>query len=155
MADEIILALISGGAIGSIFTFIIAIRGLKFDYNKLFAETISGSRNEWLNQFRNEITKFLTLNEILMENMNKEYKETEEYRLNIKEWHNCKNIILIRLNMSEETHQKLYTLINTISFNIVNPRKYIILKEVLMDTTRKLIKIEWERVKEEARGNKK
>ena len=41
---------------------------LKYNYKKLFAETISKSRNEWINQFRNEIITFLSLNDMFRTN---------------------------------------------------------------------------------------
>ena len=60
---EIIVAVLKG-ALASGITFLGTYLLLKYNYKKLFAETISKSRNEWINQFRNEIITFLSLNDM-------------------------------------------------------------------------------------------
>ena len=143
---EIIVAVLKG-ALASGITFLGTYLLLKYNYKKLFAETISKSRNEWINQFRNEIITFLSLND-MFRTKGKIIDDEKE-----KEWHSKRNMLLMRLNQSEELHQKLYCQIQEISFpNELNDQEYLKLKNELMITAKSILKEEWERVKAEAKG---
>lgn len=165
--DEAIIGLI-GALIGSTLTFIVGALTLRYNYLKLYAEMISSSRNEWINIWRDELSKFLSITDILRYEVIDKYKTNElndnneinsserQYYLSlIKEYHISKNKILMRLNLNEKMHQEVYLLINKISYEKgLDNKEYFKLKEVLLNVSRDLLKDEWERVKQEAKGRK-
>lgn len=166
--DEAIIGLI-GALIGSALTFIVGALTLRYNYLKLYAEMISSSRNEWINIWRDELSKFLSITDILRYEVNDKYKNNElKYKNNekntserqyylslVKEYHISKKKILMRLNLNEKMHQEVYLLINKISYEKgLDNKEYFKLKEVLLNVSRDLLKDEWERVKQEAKGRK-
>lgn len=150
MTKEIIFTLI-GALVGSFATILIGILSNRFSYKNLFAETISKSRNNWINIWRDEIANFLAIADILR--FEKEKTEDNYIEL-MKEYHLAKNKIIMRLNMNEKRPQEVYLLINKIAYEEIDDEKYKVLKESLIAVTQDLLKNEWERVKLEARGKK-
>lgn len=154
--DSAIIGLI-GGLIGSLITLVIGLLTTRFSYNNLFADTISKNRNNWINIWRDELSNFLAIADMLRyeETIKKECNEHEYFEL-LKEYHIAKNKIIMRLNLNEKRHQEVYLLINKIAYE--EPLKndnYKIAKEALMAVSRDLLKEEWERVKLEAKGKRK
>lgn len=154
--DSAIIGLI-GGLIGSLITLVIGLLTTRFSYNNLFADTISKNRNNWINTWRDELSNFLAIADMLRyeETIKKECNEHEYFEL-LKEYHIAKNKIIMRLNLNEKRHQEVYLLINKIAYE--EPLKndnYKIAKEALMAVSRDLLKEEWERVKLEAKGKRK
>lgn len=154
--DSAIIGLI-GGLIGSLITLVIGLLTTRFSYNNLFADTVSKSRNNWINTWRDELSKFLAIADMLRhENTTKKACNEHEYIELLKEYHIAKNKIIMRLNLNEKRHQEVYLLINKIAYE--EPLKndnYKIAKEALMAVSRDLLKEEWERVKLEAKGKRK
>lgn len=154
-----------GAAIGAaialittVITFVIGFKNIGFSYKSLFAETVSNSRNNWINVWRDEISKFLAISDILRHE--KKYVEKgwddDHYLDLLKEYHISKNKVLMRLNMNEKRHQEVYILINKIAYEKgLEDEEYKKWKECLMTVTRDLLKDEWERVKAEAGGKKR
>lgn len=144
-----------GAAIGAVLTFIIGLSTTIFSYHDLFARTVSNSRNEWINIWRDEISNFLAISDILRyETFDLQNKE--KYLDFLKEYHVSKNKILMRLNLNEKRHQEIYLLINSIAYEKkLSSTEYCKLKESLMAVSRDLLKDEWERVKQEAKGKRK
>lgn len=141
-----------GAIFGTIATIIIGFLTLKYNYNHLHAEIVSKSRNEWLNIWRDQLSKFLSVSDMLR------YEQIEgDRRVELlNEYHIAKNNILLRLNMEENQHKNVYVLINRIAYEKqLSNENYFKAKELLLVATRDLLKIEWERVKKEARGRKK
>ena len=56
MENEIIITLLGGGLIGALLTFIVGLLTHRYNYHHLFAEIISKSRNNWLNEFKDSIS---------------------------------------------------------------------------------------------------
>lgn len=153
--DSAIIGLI-GGLIGSLITLVIGLLTTRFSYNNLFADTVSKSRNNWINTWRDELSKFLAIADMLRhENTTKKECNEHEYIELLKEYHIAKNKILMRLNLNEKRHKEVYRLINKIAYEKPLYDDYKIAKEALMDVSRDLLKEEWERVKLEAKGKRK
>ena len=151
MAKEIMFTLI-GAFIGAFATMFVGVLSNRFSYKSLFAETISKSRNNWINIWRDEIANFLAIADILRFEKG---KIDDKYIELMKEYHIAKNKIIMRLNMNEKRHQEVYLLINKIAYEEIDDEEYRVLKESLMAVTQNLLKNEWERVKVEARGKRK
>lgn len=154
--DSAIIGLI-GGLIGSLITLVIGLLTTRFSYNNLFADTISKNRNNWINTWRDELSKFLAIADMLRhETTTKKACNEHEYIELLKEYHIAKNKIIMRLNLNEKRHQEVYLLINKIAYEepLYND-DYKIAKEALMAVSRDLLKEEWERVKLEAKGKRK
>ena len=154
--DSAIIGLI-GGLIGSLITLVIGLLTTRFSYNNLFADTVSKSRNNWINTWRDELSKFLAIADMLRyeETIKKECNEHEYIEL-LKEYHIAKNKIIMRLNLNEKRHQEVYLLINKIAYEEpLENDDYKIAKEALMAVSRDLLKEEWERVKLEAKRKRK
>ena len=144
-----------GALIGGLITLFIGIFTLRFSYNDLYAKTISSSRNEWITVWRDEVSKFLAISDMLRYEKIDKDKVNSDYLKMLEEYHISKNKILMRLNLDERRHQEVYLLINKIAYeNGLKNDEYKITKECLMAVTRDLLKEEWERVKLEAKGKK-
>ena len=154
--DSAIIGLI-GGLIGSLITLVIGLLTTRFSYNNLFADTISKSRNNWINTWRDELSNFLAIADMLRhENTTKKACNEYEYIELLKEYHIAKNKIIMRLNLNEKRHQEVYLLINKIAYEkSLGDDDYKVAKEALMAVSRDLLKEEWERVKLEAKGKRK
>lgn len=154
--DSAIIGLI-GGLIGSLITLVIGLLTTRFSYNNLFADTISKSRNNWINTWRDELSNFLAIADMLRhETTTKKACNEHEYIELLKEYHIAKNKIIMRLNLNEKRHQEVYLLINKIAYEkSLDNDDYKPTKEALMAVSRDLLKEEWERVKLEAKGKRK
>lgn len=154
--DSALIGLI-GGLIGSFITLIIGLLTTRFSYNNLFADTVSKSRNNWINTWRDELSNFLAIADMLRhETTTKKACNEHEYIELLKEYHIAKNKIIMRLNLNEKRHQEVYLLINKIAYEEpLENDDYKVAKEALMAVSRDLLKEEWERVKLEAKGKRK
>lgn len=154
--DSAIIGLI-GGLIGSLITLVIGLLTTRFSYNNLFADTVSKSRNNWINIWRDELSNFLAIADMLRhETTTKKACNEHEYIELLKEYHIAKNKIIMRLNLNEKRHQEVYLLINKIAYEeSLGNDDYKVAKEALMAVSRDLLKEEWERVKLEAKGKRK
>lgn len=152
MSEELIAAFVGG-----LVSYIVCRLTVRFNYHDLYAKTVSSSRNEWINLWRDEISRFLALADILKsDGLIKENNNDKENYLNfLKEYNISKNKIIMRLNLNEKRHQEVYLLLTKIdSIYNANDENYNVTKECLMSVSRDLLKKEWERVKLEARGKK-
>lgn len=151
--------------IGAVFGFIASWLTLRFNYNQLFAQTVSNNRMDWINVWRENISKFLACTELLIEHKCEGKKKNDckeckcdckdckiiEYK---KEFYESRGMITSRLNMEEELHILMFAAINQIHYN--NEREdFIPKREYILELERKILKNEWERVKDEARGKRK
>lgn len=152
MDSEVIAAIISvAGVFGSIvISFIIGVWTHSFNYKQLYAQTVSSNRMDWINVWRENVSKFLACAELLH---NHKDEKTETF-LNIeKEMYEARAMITSRLNLNEDTHAMMLLMINdfriqTTSADFYNQR------EAVLALAREILKPEWERVKKEARGKK-
>lgn len=158
-----------GALVGALIGFIASVLTLRFNYKQLFAQTVSNNRMDWINVWRLNISKFLACTELLIEQKKCKCKKKDdctdcneckcdckdckivEYK---KEFYESRGMITSRLNMEEELHVLMFAAINQIHYD--NTLKDFVLKrEYILELERKILKTEWERVKDEARGKRK
>lgn len=134
--SEIIAALIGClvGVLGSYFT-------LRFNYRQLFAETVSQSRNHWLNEMRENISVMLA----------------EACKcvgpLKSKEYYIAQNQVLLRMNNVEPLHLMLTKEIRELERS-GSAADFRLHRDNILTISEKLLKREWEHVKDEAKGGK-
>lgn len=155
---EVIAALIAlGGVILSVLVSVLFHIGTtRYNYNQLFAQTVSNNRMDWINVWRANIARFLACTELLIEyqcggcNCDNECKLIEQK----KEFYESRGMITSRLNMEEELHVLMCAAINQIHYSDKR-ENFIPKREYILELERKILKNEWERVKDEARGKRK
>ena len=89
MEPEVIAAIIalSGVVLSVGISFIVSLWTRRYNYNQLFAETVSESRNKWLNEMRGFISTMLA------EAQSRNSGRTKKY------W-KARNEIMLRLNLN-------------------------------------------------------
>ncbi len=138
--SEITAAIISvcGVFFTAVVTILIYVFTRKYDYHRLFAETVSQSRNKWLNEMRQYLSAMLAV-----DNKCRNCHKSSEY------W-KARNEVVLRLNMEEADHIMLMSQIrimdNCTEANFEQTRENII------EIAHKILKDEWEKVKEESKG---
>lgn len=142
MKTEIICAIIAliGVFVSAILSFLIGVFQKRFNYKNLFAETVSSSRNIWLNEMRQYISNMLA-----------EAVGTKD-RYKNKEYYQNRNQVLLRLNLKEPAHCYLKCEIEKL--DCCTTANYEILEKRILDITNHILKEEWEKVKREARGKR-
>lgn len=162
MEGEIISAFI-GIIVGAIFSY----ATLRYNYRGLFAKTVSESRNNWINTWREAISEFISTLDFLIKYKNIIKEENEHQKIAVSE-HNINNecellqklyknkyLIVSRLNLNEVLHQNIFVLIESLADYekyYSDKKKYDAEKLLLLELVRNALKIEWERVKKEAGG---
>lgn len=146
LEKEVEMQEIMQGLIGAIIAFIgvvlsvsislfVSLKTNRYDYNRLFAKTVSESRNKWLNEMRDFISTMLA--------------EVKEPTPTAKYW-KARYEILLRLNMTEELHKALANEIETLDCNNNRNKEQTITN--IISLSQLILKDEWETVKKEARG---
>ena len=130
------------GSLGTYFT-------LRFNYNQLYAQTVSSNRMEWINVWRENVSTFVACAEILHKHDAPDDKLIEVEQ----ELYKAKAMITSRLNLNEKNHIAMLTLINTFRIQ-TNDEDFTNQREAILSLERQILKPEWERVKKEARGKK-
>ena len=129
----ILLSSIGGGGVG----WLISGLTLNFNYKRLFAETVSQNRMDWMNVWRENLSTLIGAAEslhnapdyvkivqykrgrkviatpqqkVLFENCINQY---EQYR---NEFYKARNTIISRLNLTEENHRKMFDALNNFSY---------------------------------------
>ena len=156
MEPEVTSAIIAlGGVIlSALVTIIINAGQTRYNYSQLFAETVSANRMDWINVWRENISRFLACAEVLQKCQNMatcEQCKIIEYK---KEFYESRVMITSRLNMSEELHVLMLAAINQISLEATDA-EFVEKREYILELARNILKPEWERVKDEAKGIKK
>lgn len=136
MDSEVIAAIIAlSGAILSIgISLIISLWTRRYNYNQLFAETVSESRNKWLNEMRDFISTMLAEAQSCNSGRTKKY------------W-KARNEIMLRLNLNEPLHLMLKNEI----LQLDNSKDDKTIEKIIL-ISQSLLKEEWEKVKKEAKG---
>lgn len=152
MTEELISGLI-GAIAGALIGFIASLLTLRFNYHQLFASTVSSNRMEWINVWRENISKFLACAEILhtKDRTNDNEKELLGYE---KELLEARAMIITRLNTKENDHVLMYGALTQIDYSPLSQSFYA-QQTVIIELARKILKPEWERVKNEAKGKRK
>ena len=148
------LIALGGVVLSAIITIIINLGQTRYNYHQLFAETVSKNRMEWINVWRENISKFLACAEILQNCPNSktcDKCEMVEYK---KEFYESRAMITSRLNMEDELHILMLAAINQIDFK-PQDKEFVAKREYILELARQILKPEWDRVKAEAKGIKK
>ena len=137
---------------------------LRYSYDKLFAETISKSRMEWINNFREELSSFIGYGRAIcsLEKAMKDASDRLEYNVAVlqlrAEAEKARVKLITRLNRDVSKYGNEYNLVmekalGNIDLSVTDcltGDKY----ELLLDLARKILEPEWKRVKQEAEGRK-
>ena len=144
--SEVIAALL-GALIGFVSSFLV----LRFNYKQLFAQTVSNNRMDWINVWRENISKFLACAEFLHKHKDKKCEKCCEYE---KEMYQARSMIVSRLNLTEELHVLMKASIENINVND-DDQTFTAKCEYILEVARQILKLEWERVKQEAKGKRR
>lgn len=146
MSDGITPALIAlGGVFLSAFvSYLVSIKTTRYNYKQLFAETVSQSRNKWLNVMREFISTILEV-------AKKECASSKEPVTSDK-YLKARAEILLRLNMKESLHILLENEIEKLDH--ANSNNVDDISRKILTISRTILKEEWEKVKAEAKGGK-
>jgi hypothetical protein len=146
-----------GAVIGCAGTLIVGYLQNKLGGHRLFAETVSRERMEWIKAFRDEIAAMLAHAEMLKRHP---CKKQDAGRL--IPYCKARARLLSRMNLTENLHIALVGLVMKLDkFAGVECKgdtgdpDFWNLRETILETTRRILKPEWERVKEEAKGKRK
>lgn len=110
----------------------------RYNYRHLFAETVSQSRNKWLNEMRNFISVMLA----------EAIKCKDKHKT--KEYYQARNEVLLRLNITEPLHLMLQIEIGKL--DNCHESDYDNIEHNILEISRQLLKKEWDRVRKEAEG---
>lgn len=143
MEYEIIAAFIGAilGVLGTLVT-------LRFNYRQLYADTVSKNRMDWINVWRENISIFLACAETIHNNCS--CASDEILRIE-KEMYQARGMVVSRLNLNEEDHKAMLVLMNSFVINC-SEQDFVNQREAILALARKILKPEWERLKDEARG---
>ena len=136
------------GIIAAVVSMITSNITTRFSYKQLFAETVSKSRNKWLNEMRDFISTMLT--EVQKHCSNKNAQDNDSisaHHERTSDYWKARNEIMLRLNLNEPLHLMLKNEILNLDNN--SDEKTI---ENIIAISQTLLKEEWEKVKKEARG---
>lgn len=138
--------------IGAILGFIPSVLLLRFNYSQLFAQTVSSNRMNWIDNFREEFSiivgtvRFAKGKKYCVNKCNKFILEAEQARVKL----------LTRLNQNtnkfgNEYNRAFAQRLEAIDFsNLTTTTEEDV--ETLIIISRKILEPEWDRVKEEAKG---
>ena len=138
-------------------SFILGQKTSKYDYDSLFAETITKNRMEWINVWRENLSNMLAIADIFHSENNTNGQTSEKSQEHIrmeKEYNKSKYMILSRLNLTEVKHQLLMKSIMKFNYSPEN-ENYTPEREFILDLAREILKPEWERLKLESKGEKR
>ena len=110
----------------------------RYNYHQLFAETVSDSRNVWLNEMREYLSEMLAQ----ADKAQNSYKPLEYYR--------ARNQVVLRLNLKESLHLMLLQQIKILDNCTI--ASYPTTRDNIIEISQIILKEEWEKVKSEAKG---
>jgi len=145
--------------LGIILTFVLGVWNLVNTYVQTrktsFINTVTKQRIEWLENIRQDVSKFCGLTYTW--SVSRLEGKPEEYEV-IKELDQLRHVIKLRLNPDDTPDMKISALIDKIP-ELTNESKIEDLKKAireLIDETQQMLKNEWEKVKRESEvGNLK
>lgn len=162
MKTEVIVALVSlGGVIlSTVISLLIAWRSTRYNYKQLFATTVSASRKKWIDIVTDSFAQYFaaayairSIVEMTEADKSKFVKERIEYW---RELVNAERMITQRFTLNDE-YQKLikYAFLEMRGIiETANDSRFSAKCEELEDLGRRLLKVEWNRVKRESGGKK-
>lgn len=146
------------GVLGAFLGFLASALLLRFHYKQLFAQTVSQNRMDWINHFREEFGTVIGYAEMkgtknLAEKVRKH--RCEELRdSSVLEAEKARAKLLTRLNLNTGKLGNEYNAVFEERLKKIDFSKGATRKEIdeLIDISRKILEFEWNRVKEEAKG---
>lgn len=140
MSEQFFSGIFSGALIGAV----ISIFTLRFHYRELYAKSISSSRMQWINNFRNELSVIIA---------------TLKTGKNIYEAEQARAKLLTRINMNtsqpgNEYNDVFAKLLLELNFNNTTDINIDDIIRKLTELAREILEYEWKRVKEEAGGKR-
>lgn len=138
--ETIIAAIISllGVLLSLGISLLVALLTRRYNYHHLFAETVSSSRNTWLNEMREYISEMLAQADKSQTN----YKPLEYYK--------ARHQVVLRLNLKETLHLMLLHQIKIL--DNCTTKNYTTARDNIIEISQAILKEEWEKVKLEAKG---
>lgn len=127
-----------GVVLSVIISFVVSYMARRYNYHHLFAETVSQSRNGWLNEMRGYISEMLAQ----ADKSQTSYKPIEYYR--------ARHQVVLRLNLTESLHLMLFQQIKILDNCTIN--NYAITRDNIIEISQAIFKEEWDKVKLEAKG---
>lgn len=154
MKIELVVALISfsGVLLSIIIAVIFNVLTSKYNYNKLFAETVSKNRMDWINVWRENVAIFLATAKVLY---GFETRAGEKYDNYVFQQQKAKAMLTTRLNLTEDMHIQFLRAIEEVDCLESNETVFLAKCEIVEELARAILKPEWERVKREAKGKEK
>lgn len=154
--DGFLSALI-GAVIGALVSAAVTYFTLRFNYRQLFAETVSQNRMDWINNFREEFSTVIGY-AAARPGMTKGREmrgsggSNDSAHLILGEKARAK--LLTRLNLNVDKYGNEYNAVFEERLKKIDFSKGATRKEIdeLIDISRKILEFEWNRVKEEAKG---
>ena len=141
--------------IGALFGFFASLLTLRFYYRQLFAETVSKNRMDWINVWRENLAEFLSVATVLHAGCQNSSCSNQNGQCNLcdlkKEMMKAQIMITSRLNLTEESHCLILAAIKNFNYSS-NNQNFTAHCEYIEELAREILKPDWERVKEEARG---
>lgn len=132
-------------------SFIVALGTKRYNYNQLFAETVSQSRNKWLNEMRSFISAMLAeVQNPFPASKNSDGTEQQNATIRTNKYWKARNQIILRLNITETLQDSLYREI--LKLDCVNNSDKEQTIQNIIALSQLLLKDEWEKVKKEAKG---
>lgn len=184
-SPEVIAALIAlaGVLVSVLISLSLGLATRKYNYNQLFAQTVSTNRMDWINVWRESISTFLACANVLRKycSLLQNEKQGDKKTVGIKDTETGKEItvadspaptadkldeyifkmeharrmITTRLNMKEEMHIMMFNAINRLNYSGGGDKEFNAQCELIEQLARSILKPEWERVKEEAKGKRR
>ena len=162
---EAVLTL-SGAIIGAVIGFVASWLTLKYNYKKLFSETVSHSRMEWINAFRED---FAIVIGTALNNAKCDRRQSCEKCQACERCQTCEKLLaaeqarvrlLTRLNMHTERTGNEYNKVfaeRLTALPLCGAKKGITNEDIekLIELARKILEPEWQRVKNEAKGEQR
>lgn len=142
MSDEAKTALCTliAAVISAVVSWLVAKKTIRYNYKELFAETVSQSRNKWLNEMRAFISSMLA-------EAKRPSDESTDNRTNA--YWKARNQILLKLNLNEPLHIMLAKEIYDLDLPSADIDD---ISNKIIEISQQLLKEEWEKVKKEAKG---
>ena len=142
MSDEAKTALCTliAAVISAVVSWLVAKKTIRYNYKELFAETVSQSRNKWLNEMRAFISSMLA-------EAKRPSEEPTDNRTTA--YWKARDEILLRLNLNEPLHIMLAKEIYDLDLPSADIDD---ISNKIIEISQQLLKEEWEKVKKEAKG---
>lgn len=148
---------ILSGVLGALLGAGVSFLTLRYNYRDLYARSISTSRMEWINNFREEVSIIVATVRSFSDKKNNE-KNDDNFNMHILEAEKARAKLSLRLNLDTSKPGNEYNrvMLEVLSdFDFRNPSSNDEQKvKILIDLSRKILEPEWKKVKREAEGGK-